>query len=445
MMKGNLCQVLLIVSAVAVATVSCVWNGLLIGLNDIPLMQSHLEEFLQKKPNKPHYLLQKPTHHACDGYKGILHIQSGDKAAAAPTVFFQYVISQLIYADLHNLLPWIHLNNVSEHVYDTAMHGGVDSTLRIKSGMEVGWQRLEGGSGYHVYPASPFLKQDKLHTANYTVAGNGVWECYFEPVSDYCKSDKSCRDKPLVTMSYSHIMPGLSNYAPFALRAWPYKFVPSLLKPSANQTLQEWFEPMRIRANEIVHKYFRFQPNILESVEPVMPANNTNACLGLHIRHADKAGFARQQVKLAEFLPYAETFLQHGGDCIYLATDTQNVIIKVRQKWSHIQHYIKTQGDYSVVRSKLQKPVYKMANHDRVNFEVLLEIVALSRCRLLIHGYSAVSESAIYLNLDLHNNSVNLEDPNHMTLTEFGVLVERVLEERKMKLVPRNSQDETKL
>jgi len=152
-------------------------------------------------------------------------------------------------------------------------------------------------------------------------------------------------------------------------------------------------------------------------VDRILP--NSTTCLALHVCHSDKAGFSRSQIRLAEFLPYAKAFLENGGDTIYLAT--QNVIVKDREKFSDIQQHVETQGDYSIVRSKSQKPVYKLGDHDRVNTEVLTDILALSKRQYLVHGFSAVSESAIYLNLNLHNHSVNLEDPNHMSVEDLDL------------------------
>jgi hypothetical protein len=147
---------------------------------------------------------------------------------------------------------------------------------------------------------------------------------------------------------------------------------------------------------------------------------------------------------LAEFLPYAKEFLDKGGNTIYLATDAQNVISKMREKWE-VQQHVKTQGDDSVVRSNSVKSVFKIGDRHRTNTEVLTDILAMSKCQFLIHGYSAVSESAIYLNLDLHNRSVNLEDPSHMNVEEFGALVQRVLEERNEKKAKRRrTRTETK-
>ena len=57
----------------------------------------------------------------------------------------------------------------------------------------------------------------------------------------------------------------------------------------------------------------------------------------------------------------------------------------------------------------------------------MVEILALSKCQFLIHGLSAVSESSIWINVDLHYTSVNLEDSDHLDPSRFGSLVEKVL------------------
>ncbi len=59
----------------------------------------------------------------CDGYQGVLMIDRGDDGAAATTLLFLYVINFLMYADMYNLLPWVHFSNVSHRVYDHAVHG----------------------------------------------------------------------------------------------------------------------------------------------------------------------------------------------------------------------------------------------------------------------------------------------------------------------------------
>jgi len=389
---------------------------------------------LKSMYSTPHYLVQKPTHHACEGYKGILLIQSGDQGAAAGTAFFQYVINQLIYAENYHLLPWIHFNNVSQHIYDPVVHGGVNTTVKSSNGLAIRWflVKYPNGSlaeGMH-FPASPYSTGDTPKATNVTVSGTGVWEHYFEPISEFRKGDKSCEQLPIITMTYPQLQ-GMHLYAPWAVRSWQYKPMPHHYKQKDNETLHQWFEPMRQKAHEIVQKYYRFQPHIIETVDKILPDKDT--CLGLHIRHSDKWG-ARRQIPQEEFLPYAKSFIENGGKTIYLATDSQNVIDAVRTKWPlWIRKHVKTQGDDSVVRSTLQKPVFKIGEHHRTNTEALTEILALSKCRWMVHGLSAVSESAIYLNLDLHNRSVNLEDPSHWNALEFGVIVRKDLKHHETK------------
>jgi hypothetical protein len=399
----------------------------------VSLTQKKAVNDLKARLRRPHFLLQKPTHHACDGYKGVLLIQSGDQGAAAGTAFFQYVINQIIYAEMFGYLPWVHFNNVSQHVYDPLVHGGANTTVQGIDGMEISWMQVDAPNKTKlegmVYPGRP-RSTGKLDKRSFAVSGTGVFESYFEPISEFRKGDKSCERLPIITMSYDQLR-GMHLYSPWAVRTWQYLAMPPQNFVAENQTLHQWFDPMRRKAHEIVKKYYRFQPEIIANVDKILPENET--CLGMHIRHSDKWG-ARRQIPEEEFLPYVKTFIQRGGRTVYLATDSQNVIDTVRKSWpAWVKEHIRTQGDDSVVRSTYQMPVFKIGEHHRTNTEVLNDILALSRCRFMIHGLSAVSESAIYLNLNLHNRSVNLEDPSHMNTVTFGSMVRQDLKSKKVK------------
>merc|ERR1712232_1438612 len=86
----------------------------------------------------------------------------------------------------------------------------------------------------------------------------------------------------------------------------------------------------------------------------------------------------------------------------------------------------RTQGPY-VVRSSWKWPAHMLENHHRTNSEALVDILAMSKCQFLLHGNSAVSEAAIYLNFDLHHQSVNWEDPDRMSVPQFEQLVGQVI------------------
>jgi hypothetical protein len=68
-----------------------------------------------------------------------------------------------------------------------------------------------------------------------------------------------------------------------------------------------------------------------------------------------------------------------------------------------------------------------LEKHHRTNSETLVDILAMSKCQMMLHGSSAVSEAATYLNIDLHNHSVNWEDPNRMNSVEFENLARQLL------------------
>lgn len=375
----------------------------------------------------------------CTGYDGVLHIRSGDTEADAGTVFFMYIVNQLIYAEQNNLLPWIHLTNVSGNIYDVQVHGTNHSVgFEMLQGMTVDFvsDDYHGfGSGSYPGPPKKLLEDQPLKPRMYSVSGTGVWDRYLEPVSAFdpasaTSTSGECRDKPLIRMHYFHLNPGLLLYCPWSVRSWPYDALASRLAPQT--TLKDWYWPMRQRASEIVQKYSRFRPDIVQRVDALWQGKedeDRSSCLALHIRHSDKGGTNQKPIPLESFLPYVEAYLQAGGTRIVLATDSAEVITSISTWWpKNITRTILRQPD-DVVPSSNREDVFVLGdtNHDRTNRQVLVDILAMSQCGFMVHGFSAVSEAAIYLNLHLHENSVDLEDhPLNMRLTpsEFQAMVE---------------------
>lgn len=360
-----------------------------------------------------------PSHHACDDYRGILHIESGDFGGAGGTIFFQFVIAQLIYADQNNLLPFIHLDNFSHLVYDDKVHGanGYRSTCQVLGVAQV--ESLRDPRMYHaIYPGPPILSSlqsqqqpEKEDVMNYPLLGTGVWNHYFLPVSDFCPGDLSCRAKPLVKLERAHVSPGLHLYAPWSPKIWRYLVLPDHIG-QPHIPLTEWLMPQRRTASAIVNQYYQFQSSISSRINPSI----TRDCLGLHVRWSDK-GISRRKLGLVEFLPLVQAYVQardatNTRVCIYLATDAQQVVQQVQSTWPEpIVSRLILSG--ATIRSPNETAVFDMDSHHLTNLEVLRDILELSQCGFLLHGNSAVSESAIYLNSDLILQSVNLEDPDH--------------------------------
>jgi hypothetical protein len=260
--------------------------------------------------------------------------------------------------------------------------------------------------GYGSYAGTPkkILEDQPLKKHEYSVSGTGVWNHYFEPVSNF---DFSCPDKPLLHLHYFHLTPGMLMYCPWSIKSWPYEGLVRKLVPKT--TLQQWYRPMRQKGSEIVQKYVRFRPNIRQAAEDMV---KDTFCLAMHIRHSDKAGTKRKRIPLEAFLPYAQAYVQAGGKTVVLATDSADVLTRIDKEWPPdiTQTIVRQSGD--VLRSSDRKAVFVLGDttHDRTNREVLIDILAMSKCRFFVHGFSAVSEAVMYLNFDLHHHSVDLEE-----------------------------------
>lgn len=129
------------------------------------------------------------------------------------------MVGFLQWADQHNYKPWVHLNGFSQPIYDPVVHTqGEDTTFTMMSGKEIGFARdAQDPFGYH-FPGQPKLEDGKteLEPRKYEFSGTGIWEHYFEPVSDFAPGDPSCEGKPYVVFDISRVVPGIHSQAPFA-------------------------------------------------------------------------------------------------------------------------------------------------------------------------------------------------------------------------------------
>lgn len=369
-----------------------------------------------------------PTQQACQHSQGVYHIQMGDIGGAAGTIFFQFVVSQILYAEHFNLTPWVHFSNVSHIVYDPSVHQShqqqtivLDPPMQARNATYV---RRIGGHRKDFSPGPPDASQS-YPIQQLTLMGTGVWEHYFEPISDYIPGDTSCRT--YVTMDLFLITPGLHGFTNYAPRCWRYHYLPDYVT-QPHMPLQEWIAPQRATAARVVQQYIRFRAPIRQAAVRVNPP--ASRLLGMHIRHSDKAA-GRRVLATREFLPYVLAFAHQQNSvknndedwAIYLATDSDLVLEEIQQQWPlYITSRIRT---FQALRSTNTTAVFDMQrnHHHQTNTEVLIEIQALSQCHYLLHGLSAVSESALWLNSQLV--SVDLEDPNErLTVAQFRTLLQ---------------------
>ena len=365
-----------------------------------------------------------PSKGACDGYEGILHIQEGDFGGASGTIFFQYMIGHLQWAAQHNYKPWVHLNNVSKPVFDTVVHTqGPGVKFTMMDGMEVDSARDKRDPCGYLFPGRPKLRSDTVMASNeFAFKGTGVWGHYFEPVSDFSPGDPSCSEKPMITLDSDQVAPGLHAQAPWSPKAWRY-WMPDYIQQT-NISLQDWFEPQRRHAAAIAKRHIRFNAGMEQRAACAHP--NSENSLGMHIRHGDK-WLSRDILSVNEFLPYCEAFVDNGGGAIYLATDSSMVFDEIKRDWPDrvTSRIVRQQAVKGLSRNGTAAFELGVSTH-RTNVEALTDGLALSKCTYLLHGLSALSEAAFYMNPGLIERAVNLETEEDPRL-EVDYFVNQIL------------------
>jgi hypothetical protein len=382
---------------------------------------------LHVEPQQPSLVIttndNNDTVDPCEGYQGVLLIDRGDDGAAATTLLFLYVINFLIYADMYQLLPWVHLNNFSHRVYDHTVHGDhvqPPQQVEMLSGMITKSENIGITSCSKKQLVGPVIGR-RPRPFNYTVNGTGVWNSYFEPISAFSPTHQCHKPKPLLVFNLKELT-ALHYRWPYAVRSW-YYIDCAQPSPGKNGYFQ-WYGNMRRRGHEKVAKYFKPLPWLMEKVELANPTTN---CLAMHARFTDKSG-NRAIVSLADYLPYAQAFVDlHPKDSdavIYLATDSSETLRNISISWpAHVAARVKTQP--SVLRSSNETAVFDLgaSSHHRTNTEVLVDVYAMAKCTAFLHGRSAVSEAVFYVNVNLHNRSVDLEDPRKPTVKQFKAML----------------------
>ena len=101
--------------------------------------------------------------------------------------------------------------------------------------------------------------------------------------------------------------------------------------------------------------------------------------------------------------------MENGGGSIFVATDSSLVIDEITSTWPTVTtSHVVYQGG-TILSHNDTVPFELGPSAHRTNVEALTNILALSQCTYLVHGFSALSEAAIYLNPSLIELSVNLE------------------------------------
>jgi len=330
------------------------------------------------------------------------------------------VINQLIYAEMYNLLPWIFLSREVNQIWDEDVHGagGKHSFLAdVIEAPELYDERDENRE--KPFPGVPDFQRTRKEEV--TVFGNGIWNSYFEPVSDF-SFDHRC-SKPMLTLA----KPLVSHWvAPWAVESYPgYLAWEHIL----NSEYHQWYGQQRRIAHEIVRKYFHPKPWIQKLVDKVNPTKENSICLGLHHRGSDKSG-KRRKTHFEQYATFIEAYAQEtGGGKIFLATDSAPFLKEIEDKFPpEVAILFHTQEN--AIRSSNKLNPFSIGSHHRTNTEVMIDMYALAKCDIFLHGRSAVSEAVHYINPKLHDHSVDFEDPTYMSEDAFREMIRIIMREK---------------
>lgn len=169
--------------------------------------------------------------------------------------------------------------------------------------------------------------------------------------------------------------------------------------------IHKWYENNRLLANKIINEYIGIKQFVLDNANNQWSKffNPTDYVIGIHLRGTDKI-WGGKKILPEDCMPFIDKILDENNNAkIFLATDDPDYIQPIVEKYGDIVKYTDSQRDKENIFL-----VNKGSNYQK-GLDVLIDCLLLSKCNFLIKSSSAVSEFAIYFNLNLHNNSINLQ------------------------------------
>lgn len=203
--------------------------------------------------------------------------------------------------------------------------------------------------------------------------GDNVWEYYFEQLNEPLKNSND-----FVTVPHDY--------------SWNRKPI------------------TRSRFNELIVKYVRIKPHILEKVNAYNFSDKN--VLGIHLRLTDKNNCEKhgeplsgRPVDIDLYIKHAEIYLKKNPkSVIFLATDSIEGVEKFQSKFSQNiivrDEVIRSSGNISV-HGGISGDPYKKGE------DVLIDCLLLSKCSFLFKGISSVALTSLFFNPNLQHFNLN--------------------------------------
>ncbi len=308
-----------------------------------------------------------PQRHILDAYKGVYMIRIGHYGAGF-FAYVQYALNQIQYCERREFLPVVHYDSAhANHFYDR-------------------------------------------------VAGEDVWDYYFEPVAGYTKADidrmladpnDPLTDKHIQQLSDAQIM-DLCQFDPDSIFHYTYGYWRD--NPPADP--DAWYAAMRRKGHRYVAGYIKVKEPILAEVDALVDHHfKGHRVLGVHIRGTDMR--YAPPVPLERFIEAMDRKLDQGFDRVFVATDQGQYIDILEQRYQDRLIHL------DCLRSTDASNPMWLANRSpaQQGREVLVDTLLLSRCAFMLKCPSAVSEFAHYfwpmlksLDLNHHRTEFNGQD-----------------------------------
>lgn len=254
-----------------------------------------------------------------------------------------------------------------------------------------------------IYNEIPIIDFD--NSANKYLDDNGVmWNNYFTINKEPCLLNPKILSSN--ELDYIHHFYGIQAY-PYG--RGNYKHIKELYNTPYNDTINNWYFDNRKTANNIIKSYLIINENIMNKANLFWQDNLSkyDYVIGVHIRGTDKDNsIGGRKILPNEYFKYIDFLLEKNQNAvIFLATDTPSYITTFTEIYNEKCVFIN-----DILRSNMNIFLdTSNSNNYKKGEDVLIDCLCLSKCNFLLYGSSAVSEFAIYFNMDLHYNGLNLQ------------------------------------
>ncbi len=242
----------------------------------------------------------------------------------------------------------------------------------------------------------PIVNFDRLTTANFYSSSHGenIWNYFWEPVMEYSYDDlKDFVNRRVVSNKL------ITTFTPEQISYWhqhdPERIGTYWGKDDVEDPFT-WMKEKRLLGQKYVEKYIKVNPGIIEKVNQLFRLNLESIfTIGVHIRGTD---FAYSSPTLPEkYFEEIERVVSKKNPSdykIFLATDQVQFVKLFQTKFKDkVIAYDSARSESDVAAFKL-----KDVNPYKKGEDVLIDILALSKCDHILKSASAVGEYALWFN-----------------------------------------------